>query len=51
MQIAQARHICRTTSNTTNVGLQQRDVFDYPTIQRCMVDLDAGLFHHFLERR
>jgi len=36
-------------NDTTNVGLQQRDVFDYPTVQRCMVDLDAALFHHFLE--
>ncbi len=49
MQIAQARHICCATSDSTNDGLQQRDVFDYPTIQRCMVDLDAALFHHLLE--
>ena len=24
-------------------------VFDYPTIERRMVNLDAALFHHFLE--
>jgi hypothetical protein len=29
--------------------IQQRDVFDDPTIERGMVDLDAALFHHFLE--
>ena len=26
---------------------QQRDVFDYPMIERRTVNLDAALFHHF----
>ena len=29
--------------------LQQRDIFDYPAIERGVVHLNAVLLHHFLE--
>jgi hypothetical protein len=29
--------------------IQQRNILEHPAIERCVVNLDIVLFHHFLE--